>query len=129
MRYVARIVAVFPVTRTDPFVFDVWENIVVVEAEGPRRALERAIALSRSLLDDDANCAALGYSSRPILYGVRELNSAVELPETREPQRQNPRTLVRTMSISKADFDKLKSFEGIQCRFQLMHIETTGNDV
>jgi len=129
MRYVAQVIAVFPADRENASVFDVWENIAVVEAEAPRDAIERAIALSRSLLDDDAHCATLGYSTRRILYGVRALNSAVELPGTREPQPQNPRILVRLMSINRADLDKLKSFDEIPVRFQLMHIEANGSTV
>jgi hypothetical protein len=128
MRYVTHVVAVFPASRQDAIVFDVWENIAIVEAGAPRDTLERATALSRGFLDDDANCATLGFEQAD-LYGVRALNSAVELPDTREPQRQNPRILVKLRSIDKADLDKLRSFDEIPARLQLMHVEMNDNDV
>jgi hypothetical protein len=83
MSYVAHVVVVFPPDPVDSAVLDVWENLVVFKAENPRRALERAIALTRAVLDDDDNCRALGYPSRPLLYGVSDLTTDDVLPRSR----------------------------------------------
>jgi|HubBroStandDraft_2_1064218.scaffolds.fasta_scaffold772830_1 hypothetical protein len=113
MSYVAHVVVVFPPDPVDSAVLDVWENLVVFKAENPRRALERAIALTRAVLDDDDNCRALGYPSRPLLYGVRDLTTDDVLPRSRSAMCEDCQILTKQRSISRADFERLRSFDEI----------------
>ena len=123
MRYVAHVVAVYPADQAASTTFDVWENIVVVKEERPSAALERAIQLSKVALDNEENWRALGYSSRPILYGVRAMNSYVELPSSvKDYAAADAQILVKVISITKAELEELQSFREISTRYRLMHL-------
>lgn len=123
MRYVAHVVVVYPVDQAGSTTFDVWENIVVVKEERPSTALERAIQLSQAALDNEENCRALGYLSGPVLYGVRTVNSYVELPSSvKDTDAADAQILVKVISITKAELKKLQSFGEISTRYRLMHL-------
>lgn len=123
MRYVAHVVAVYPADQVASSTFDVWENIVVVKEERPSAALERAIQLSQVALDDEENWRALGYFSRPVLYGVRTMNSYIELPSSiKDNAAVDAQILVKVISITKAELEELHSFREISTRYRLMHL-------
>jgi hypothetical protein len=124
MRYVAHVVAVYPTDQLDSTTFDVWENIVVVTGERPRVALERALQLSQATLDEEDNWRALGYFSRPVLYGVRTINSYVELPRSGKATTcgADLQILVKCTSISNEELEELKSYNEISTHYRLMHL-------
>jgi hypothetical protein len=121
MSYVAHVLVVFPPDPADSPILDVWENFVVFAAENPRKALERAIALTKAVLDDDDNCRAVGYPSRPILYGVRDLMTDDVLPQTEARAPDGCQILTKQRSISKGDFEKLRSFDEILIPYSIIH--------
>jgi hypothetical protein len=120
MSYVAHVVVVFPPDPADSEVFDVWENFVVLAAENARRALELAIALTRAELDDDITCRALGYPSRPILYGVKDLTTNDALPRSRTATCEDCQVLTKQRSITRVDFERLKSFDEISVPYSII---------
>jgi hypothetical protein len=121
MRYVAHVVVVFPIDQSGPGTFDIWENAVVLNSESPKKALDDAIAVSRSLLDDRNNCGTLGYSNRPVLYAVKSLYDYLALgrPENME----NCHILTKNITIGKEELEKLRSFDQISVPFGLIHID------
>jgi hypothetical protein len=121
MSYVAHVVVVFPPDPTDSAILDVWENFVVFAAENPRKAIERAIALTKAVLDDDDNCRALGYPSRPVLYGVRDLATDDVLPQSPMTTRDGCQILTKQRSISEIDFERLRSFNEISMPYSIIH--------
>ena len=121
MSYVAHVMVVFPPDPTDSVILDVWENFVIFAAENPRDAIERAISLTKAVLDNDENCRALGYPSRPVLYGVRDLATDDVLPQSPPTTHEGCRILTKQRSISKADLEKLRSFDEISVPYGLIH--------
>jgi hypothetical protein len=121
MSYVAHVVVVFPPDPADSAVLDVWENFVVFAAETAREAIERAIALTKAVLDDDDNCRALGYPTRPILYGVRDLATDDVLPQSPPTTHEGCQILTKQRSISKTDFERLRSFNEVSIPYSLIH--------
>jgi hypothetical protein len=123
MRYVAHVVAVYPADQAGNTTFDVWENIVVVKGERPSAALERAIQLTQAALDNEENWRALGYLSGPILYGVRTMNSYVQLPSAvKGAGAADAQILVKSISITKTELEELQSFGEISTGYRLMHL-------
>jgi hypothetical protein len=121
MSYVAHVVVVFPPDPTDSAILDVWENFLIFAAENPRKAIERAIALTKAVLDDDSNCRALGYPSRPVLYGVRDLATDDVLPQSPPTTHEGCRILTKQRSISRLDFERLRSFNEISIPLTIIH--------
>ena len=121
MSYVAHVVVVFPPDPADSAILDVWENFVVFAAENAREAIERAIALTKAVLDDDENCRALGYPTRPILYGVRDLATDDVLPQSPAKTHEGCQILTKQRSISKIDFERLRSFNEVSIPYSLIH--------
>lgn len=121
MSYVVHVVVVFPPDPADSAILDVWENLLIFDAENPREALERSVALSRAVLDDDNNCRALGYPRRPILYGVKNLTTDDALPQSRTTPNKGYQILTKQRSISRADFERLRSYDEISAPYGIIY--------
>lgn len=122
MRYVARVVTVFPEGALRPHTLDAWEATVVLEAVGARKALDRAISMSRSVFEDPGNLKMLGYSSKPVLYVVASISTIHRLRGTKTNDRDSGIVITDMLSLTKRDVETLKARHEVSVPLHPIHI-------
>jgi hypothetical protein len=123
VRFTAQVAVIFGSDKRDHF--DVWEYLPTFESAGPQVALDDAISISKSVFDKDDSLNTLGYSTKPILYGVRALHSDVEFPPRRDDGSNNSALLLRIGTLDRGDFDKLLRFADVLVPYRLLYLPTS----
>jgi hypothetical protein len=123
MRYFAQVIIAFSDFEKRRNVFDVWESTLVLDAEGPGRALKQAIPNSRRVFDDPKNWRALGYFSKPCFYGVRSIYDQEDLPGRRASCNSDCMMLTMIGTFDETQMAKLTAFEDVLVPYSVMHID------
>jgi hypothetical protein len=116
MRYDVVVALVFETERTDENRYDVWDIHTPVEADGPKKALLDAIALTKSVED----WRMLGYPDAPVLCGVRSVHSGSRLGEAWEKALDQSRLPILVGTINEQQVRSLQSFKKIQLPYYIM---------
>jgi hypothetical protein len=119
----AQVTVVFAADTAGSGTFDVWELMLDLDSDSPRLALNDALSISRTVLDDADNREALGYSTKPVLCAVKSLHSHVDLPRKLVAESQAQLMLTKVMTISESDFQKLRHLEDIATTYRVIHLE------
>lgn len=90
---------------------------------GPREALDKAISISRNILDNPDNWSALGYSGKPIMYAVKSLHTDVDIPVRLHDNRAEITILTKVASFSEGEIAKLRSLEDVPIAYRVMHVD------
>jgi hypothetical protein len=123
MRYIVHVVAIFSADESDVKKYDVWENTVISNSEGPRKALEGGIRMSKKLLNNTSNLRALGYPEEPVLYAVRSVDTDDDLPEGMANESCDSMRLTKVATVNESEFEAIKSFENISIPYGVMYID------
>src|SRR4051794_28057198 len=105
MRYVVHVVVIFAADESGSKHYDVWENTVILNAEGARDALEGGIRLSRQLLSNAAKLKSLGYPKEPVLYAVRSVDTDDGLPPGLASFAGESMRLAKVATINESEFE------------------------
>ena len=119
MNYIVIVALVFANNRTDENKFDVWDVQTPVEADGPKKALPDAIALSKSFED----WKVPGYSHEPVLYAIRSVHTEPLFVAVSEREHRQNRLPVLVGSINGQEVQLLRSFEKIYLPYAFMHVD------
>ncbi len=121
MHYVARVIAVFP-EGTSRGKLDAWEATVTLQAAGARKALDRAIFMSRSVFEAPGNIKMLGYSAKPIAYLVASISTVHPLRGTKNIDQDGGLVITDMMSLRPQDIETLKARKHISIPLHPVHI-------
>lgn len=101
--------------------FDLWENVLVVEAHEARTAFTSALSISKNLLDDQTTYSALGYSKKPIMYAVRSVHTEIN----KRPSRKKDEGMIlsKIASLDEQQLAILKSHREIDLRYGFTYID------
>ncbi len=80
MRYVAELCIAFRSDGAENGTFELQAPIVILDAEGPRQALDKAISCSKTVFSNSENLKALGYPEKPVFYAVTRIHTDAQLP-------------------------------------------------
>jgi hypothetical protein len=122
MKFLAQLAVIFDLQADDHY--DAWDYFFPLDAGSPREALDLTIKLAKSAFDDAANLAELGYFSKPSLYAVRSLHTETEFPKRLNQGLSNSTLLLKIGCLTRADFDRLRSYESISIPYQVMYIHS-----
>lgn len=123
MRYVVHVVAIFAADESGVRQYDVWENAITVDAEGPRKALEDGVRRSKKCLNSRLKLRALGYPEEPVLYAVRNLDMADDPPEGMAHSAHESMRLTKVVTVNESEFEAIKSFENIMIPYGVIYID------
>jgi hypothetical protein len=123
MLYMVHLAVVFEASVNDASLFDIWEQAIVVDANGPSEAIENAVATYSRTLGGNVSRQALGYEREPVFYGVRSVHTNIAVEEGKAESPRNI-TLGKTITIDKRQLQTLRSFENILVPYSFIHIET-----
>jgi hypothetical protein len=118
MNYIVVVALVLANDRADDNKFDVWEVQTPVEADGPKKALLDAVALSKGFED----WKALGYPREPLFYAVRSVHREPPFVTVSEEEHRQNRLPILVGSIDKQQLQSLRSFGEIYLPYSFMHI-------
>jgi hypothetical protein len=122
MRYVARVIVVFPEGTSYPNTLDAWDTTAVLEAIGARNAVQRATSMSRSVFEDPGNLKILGYSTKPILYVVSSISTAHHLRGTMKSDRGSGIVITDMMSLTKRDVQMLRTRHQVSVPLHALYV-------
>jgi hypothetical protein len=123
MRYIVHVVAIFAADESGAKQYDVWENTVIFDSEGPRKALEGGISLSKNLLSNTSNLRALGYPEEPVLHAVRSVDTDDDLYDGVANCAHDSVRLTKVATINEREFEAIKSFDKISIPYGLIYID------
>ena len=123
MRYFAQVTIAFSDFEKGRNVFDVWESTLVLDAERAVQALKQAIPNSRRVFDDPKNWRALGYLSKPSLYGVRSIHTEDDLPGRKASCNSDCMMLTMIGTFDETQMAKLTAFEDVLLPYSVMYID------
>jgi hypothetical protein len=122
MRYVANVTIAFPAGSTTLNAFDIWESTIVLESESPTQALQQAILVSRTRLDEPGNWRSLGYRTEPCLYAVRSLHTEPDLPRNSVKCNDGCVMLTKVATFNELEMNKIKNFEDVLVPYRVIHL-------
>lgn len=117
MRYVVHVAAVFDGREQKGF--DLWENVVLVEADDPRNAFENALLVTRDVLENAGNCRQLGYDHAPMLYAITSVHTYLRLASSHAEHG----VLEKIAELSEDQFRTINSFQEVSLPYKVMHIQ------
>ena len=123
MRFIVYVVVIFSADELGRKQYDVWENTVIFDSEGPRNALEGGIRLSKKLLNNTSNLRALGYPEEPVLYAVRSVDTDDDLLDGVANCAHDSVRLTKVATINEKEFEAIKSFGDISIPYGVMYID------
>lgn len=123
MRYLAQVTVAFSNDRSGSNASDIWEVMLAVDSESPKEALKQALSKSRIVLDDPQNWRALGYSTKPCLYGVRSIHTDDDLPGRKAICNSDCMVLTMIGTFDETQMAKLTAFEDVLLPYSVMYID------
>jgi hypothetical protein len=122
LRYVVQVAVVFSPDHDKLEEFDLWELTLAFEAIGSREAINKAVSISRDILDHRGNWLALGYTAKPILYAVRSITSDIDFLR-QASDLETITVLTKVGSFTAAEIEKLRSFQDVTIAYRVMYVD------
>jgi hypothetical protein len=120
---VVQVAVVFPPDEGGIDECDLWELALVLDATGPREAINTAVSTAHDILDDSRNWLALGYARKPFLYAVRSVTSDIDF--LRKANNHEMITiLTKVASFTSSEVEKIKSLQDVFVSYHVMHVDS-----
>jgi hypothetical protein len=102
--------------------FEVWEHVVVVQADSLREGLKGAVSMSRSVFDDPDYWKALGYLGKPVLYAVPSIYSH-DGPERKTSSGESRPLVTNFSTLDGQQLERLKAFHDVLVPVNVVYVE------